>query len=92
MSLTEREIAERVRALIGDADKLRMPGHRRTAETCMAEQDEVRSGLRRLYRDLTGQDVPREVKSGHRAQSLRQAGGFVPAAVLRDRERRAARA
>lgn len=91
-TLTERQTAERVRALIGLADQLRVPGHRRTAESCMAAQDEVRAGLRDLYKDLTGEAVPREERGGRREHSLRQAGGFTPAAILRDRERRAARA
>lgn len=86
-TLTEREIADRLLTLIGDADKLRMPSHRRTAETCMAEQDEVRSGLRRLYRDLTGEDAPRSFAGRSDAASLRQAGAFVPAALIRHQAR-----
>lgn len=85
--MTDRETAERVRGLLLLADKLRLPGHRRTAEQCMAEQDEIRAGLRRLYRDLTGREMSREGHGGHVVQSLWQAGGFVPAALARHRAR-----
>ncbi len=86
--MTDREVAERLAALAGLADKLRMPGHRRTAEECMAAQDEVRSGLRGLYRELTGQDLPRDPRPAHDTASLRHAGLQVPTALIRDRARR----
>lgn len=86
--MTHSDVSERVAALVGLADNLRMPGHRRTAEECMAAQDEVRSGLRELYRQLTGRDLPRSVRSAHDSASLRHTGLQVPAALIRDRARR----
>lgn len=86
--MTDREVAERVAALVGLADNLRMPGHRRSAEECMAAQDEIRSGLRMLHRELTGQDLPRATRPAHGTASLRHAGLQVPAALIRDRARR----
>lgn len=83
--MTDRETAERVHGLALLADKLRLPGHRRTAEQCMEEQDEIRAGLRRLYRDLTGREMPRKERGSHVVQSLGQAGGFSLASHARDR-------
>ena len=58
--MTDREQAEQVQDLLRKADRLRVPGHRHTVETSLCEIDELRAGLRRLYRDLTGIEVPRE--------------------------------
>ncbi|MBB2962880.1 hypothetical protein [Methylobacterium sp. R2-1] len=43
------------------ADRLRVPGHRHTVETFLGEIGELRIGLRRLYRDLTGAEPPRDL-------------------------------
>ena len=52
--MTERELAERLHRLCCMADRLRAPGHRHTAESYVIDRDEIRDGLRRFYRDLTG--------------------------------------
>ena len=52
--MTERELAERLHRLCCMADRLRAPGHRHTAESYVIDRDEIRDGLRRLYRDQTG--------------------------------------
>ncbi|KQT88915.1 hypothetical protein [Methylobacterium sp. Leaf466] len=58
--MTDRERAEQVHDLLRQADRLRVPGHRHTVETFLGEIGDLRLGLRRLYRDLTGADLPRE--------------------------------
>lgn len=80
--MTEQQLAERVLELCRSADRLRMPDHRHTAESFLADRDHHRDGVRRLYRDLTGAwpdqgdaGPPRRVKPP------------VPAAVLRHRAR-----
>ncbi|MCJ2092263.1 MULTISPECIES: hypothetical protein [unclassified Methylobacterium] len=80
--MTEREIAERLRLLCGQADRLKMPSHRHTAESFMEDRDEIRDGLRRFYRELTGH-WPDQEGGG----PPRRAPAPVPAAVLRHRER-----
>ena len=80
--MTEREIAERLRQLCTKADRLKMPSHRHSAESFMVDRDEIRDGLRRFYRELTGH-WPDQEASG----PLRRAPLPVPAAVLRHRER-----
>ena len=73
---TDREQAERVADLLRQADRLRVPGHRYTVEQCMQTQDELRAGLRRLYRDLTGTDVPRETAPRRPVLGSFQAGSL----------------
>jgi len=85
--VTDSAVAERLAALALLADKLRVPSHRLTAEQCMEAQDEVRAGLRRLYKDLTGTELPREGHGGHTVQSLGQAGRCRPVVLVRDRAR-----
>ena len=80
--MTEREIAERLRLLCGQADRLKMPSHRHTAESFMEDRDEIRDGLRRFYRELTGH-WPDQDTGG----PPRRVAPPVPAAVLRHRER-----
>lgn len=80
--MTEREIAERLRLLCGQADRLKMPSHRHTAESFMVDRDEIRDGLRRFYRELTGRWPDQEASGPPRRAQLP-----VPAAVLRHRER-----
>ncbi|SFG65216.1 hypothetical protein [Methylobacterium gossipiicola] len=58
--MTDRERADQVADLLRKADRLRVPGHRHTVDMVIEAQDELRAGLRRLYRDLAGADVPRE--------------------------------
>jgi poly-gamma-glutamate capsule biosynthesis protein CapA/YwtB (metallophosphatase superfamily) len=58
--MTDRERAEQVAALLRMADRLRVPGHRHTVDMVIEAQDEIRAGLRRLHRDLTGAELPRE--------------------------------
>ena len=87
--MNAREIAERLHALCLMADRHRAPTHRHTAEDYVAQRDEIRDGLRRCYRDLTG------TWPGHEAGTAGPAPRTtppVPTAVLRHRERvRAAR-
>lgn len=52
--MDDHELTGRLRALCEQADRLRLPGHRHTAEQAFAAQDALRAGLRDLYRDLTG--------------------------------------
>ncbi|MGU3667984.1 hypothetical protein ACLBX9_27675 [Methylobacterium sp. A49B] len=80
--MTEREIAERLRLLCTQADRLKMPSHRHSAESFMVDRDEIRDGLRRFYRELTGH-WPGQEPSG----PPRRAPAPIPAAVLRHRER-----
>lgn len=58
--MTDREQAERVNDLFRMADRLRVPGHRHTVEAFLGDLGELRVGLRRLYRDMTGAEPPRE--------------------------------
>lgn len=58
--MTDRERAEQVADLLRMADRLRVPGHRHTVDMVIEAQDEIRAGLRRLHRDLTGHELPRE--------------------------------
>lgn len=80
--MTERDIAERLRQLCNKADRLKMPSHRHSAESFMVDRDEIRDGLRRFYRELTGH-WPDQEASG----PPRRAPAPIPAAVLRHRER-----
>lgn len=57
--MTERDIRERVGALLRQADRFRLPGHRHTADLSLEQFDEIRDGLRRLNRDLRPAEVPR---------------------------------
>ena len=85
--MTEQQLTDRVLELCRSADRLRMPDHRHTAESFLAERDDHRDGVRRLYRDLTGA-WPDQGDAG----PPRRAKLPVPAAILRHRERvRAAR-
>ena len=88
--MTERDIVERLHGLCLLADRLRAPSHRHTAEDYVADRDEIRDHVRRLYRDLTG------TWPGHEADTAgpeRRPRPPVPTAVLRHRERtKAARA
>lgn len=45
-------LRDRLDELCQAADRLRLPSHRYTAEQAMVAHDEIRSGLRRLRRDL----------------------------------------
>ncbi|MDH2313125.1 hypothetical protein [Methylobacterium brachiatum] len=88
--MTERDIVQRLHALCLMADRHRAPSHRHTAEDFVAQRDEIRDGLRRCYRELTG-NWP-----GHEADAAgpeRRQRPPVPTAILRHRERtKAARA
>jgi hypothetical protein len=90
---TDREQAERVADLLRQADRLRVPGHRHTVETSLCQIDELRAGLRRLYRDLTGADVPRETAPRRPVLGSFQAGslpGSRTIVAFRGRPRRVA--
>ncbi|GEP07921.1 hypothetical protein [Methylobacterium oxalidis] len=58
--MTQREQAEQVHDLFRLADRLRVPGHRNNVETFLGDLGELRVGLRRLYRDMTGAEPARE--------------------------------
>lgn len=73
---TDREQAERVADLLRQADRLRVPGHRYTVEQCMQAQDEIRAGLRRLYRDMFGTEIPRETAPRRPVLGSFQAGSL----------------
>lgn len=88
--MTSHDIEERLLGLCLLADRYRQPGHRRTAETCMADFGEIRDQVRTLYRDLTG-SWPRHAGDGE-AAPVRRPKLPVPSAILRDRERRRASA
>lgn len=57
--MTDQATAERVLDLLRQADQVRLPGHRHTADHCLESVDELRQGLRALYRDLRGEEPPR---------------------------------
>ncbi len=82
--MTETELADRLHELCRMGQNLRVPDHRFTAEAFLISRDEIRSGLRRLYRDVTGAwptGEPVAAGPAHRPAPI------VPAAVLRNRER-----
>jgi len=74
--MTDREHAERVADLLRLADRLRVPGHRHTVETFLGEIGEIRAGLRRLHRDLTGAELPREAAPRRSVIASFQAGAI----------------
>lgn len=51
-SMDRHALLERLDALCSAADRLRLPGHRFTAEQAMMAQEELRTGLRRLRREI----------------------------------------
>lgn len=74
--MTDRQHAERVADLLRKADRLRVPGHRHTVETFLGEIGEIREGLRRLHRDLTGAELPREAAPRRSVVASFQAGAI----------------
>ena len=88
--MTSQDIEERLLGLCQAADRYRLPGHRRTAETCMADFGEIRDQARKLYRDLTG-SWPRHAGDGE-APPARRPQLPIPSALHRDQERRRDRA
>lgn len=61
--MDEHVLIERLDGLCDAADRLRLPGHRFTAEQAMVAHDELRAGLRRLRRELDlGQQGPPAIK------------------------------
>ena len=80
--MTERDIAERLRQLCSLADRLKMPSHRHSAESFMIDRDEIRDGLRRFHRELTGRWPDQDAGGPPRRAPVQ-----VPTAVLRHRER-----
>lgn len=88
--MTSQDIEKRLLGLCQLADRYRLPGHRRTAETCMAEFGEIRDQARRLYRDMTG-SWPRHAGDGAPPPTRRQKLP-IPSAMIRDQERRRDRA
>lgn len=86
--MTDRETAERVHDLHRLADRLRVPGHRHTVEAFLCEMSELRVGLARLHRDLTGADPIREPIS-KRPSVLAFPAGAIPGtrAVVQHRGR-----
>lgn len=81
--MTERQLIERLHGLCLMADRLRAPGHRHTPESYVADRDEIRDHVRRLYRDLTGNWPGPQAD----AAPQRRAQLPIPTAVLRQRER-----
>lgn len=82
--MTEPELAKRLHELCGLGDRLRAPDHRHTVEAFLISRDELRNGLRRLFRDVTGAWPTAELVG---AAPPRRPAPIVPAAVLRNRER-----
>ena len=85
--MTERELAQRLHDLCLMADRFRMPDHRRTVEACMAERDEIRNGLRRCYRDLTGSWPAHHGETAATAGPPRRPKLPMPSALARHRAR-----
>ena len=73
---TDCEQAAQVADLLRQADRLRVPGHRHTVETSLCQIDELRAGLRCLYRELTGTEVPRETAPRRAVIGSFQAGSI----------------
>ncbi|MCJ2104711.1 hypothetical protein MKK70_04830 [Methylobacterium sp. E-041] len=88
--MTSQDIEKRLLGLCQATDRYRLPDHRRTAETCLAEFGEIRDQARRLYRNITG-SWPRHAGDGGAAPARRPKLP-IPSAIHRDQERRRASA
>ncbi|MCJ2112963.1 hypothetical protein MKK64_17420 [Methylobacterium sp. E-025] len=90
--MTDRETAERVDDLFRIADRLRVPGHRHTVEAFLGELGELRIGLSRLHRDLTGADPARTFTAKRPSVAAFPAGAIAGTrAVVQHRSRPRAR-